>query len=119
MFMYVDVQGLFIVFDITYRRGDIAKGTLSSKQATILLDECLHLLIIVLGERYVEGVGEVDSSAIIQREIVHQLSVTKMSHSDLNKSLPEDVSQYVATTSFTTSLTTSYTTLYAMSYAMS
>lgn len=77
------------------RATDIARGNLSNKQVTVLLDECLHLLIIVLGERYVEGVGQVDSSTIIQREIIHQLAITRMSHSDLDKSLPEDVSRAV------------------------
>ena len=67
-------------------------SSLSIKQTTALVDEFLHLLIIVLGERYVEGVGDVTHSTIIQREIIHLLAISRMSHSDLDKNLPEDVS---------------------------
>ena len=63
------------------------------KQFTTLADEMLFLLIILLGERYVQGIGEVDKNQIIQREIIHQLSISRMSHSDLDKNLAEDVSK--------------------------
>ncbi|XP_067943651.1 E3 ubiquitin-protein ligase UBR2-like isoform X2 [Watersipora subatra] len=65
-------------------------SSLSVKLMTTLIDEFLHLLIIILGERYVEGVGEVTRDEIIQREIIHLLAINRMSHSDLDKNLPED-----------------------------
>lgn len=45
------------------------------------------------GERYTAGVGQVESSDEIRREIVHQLCIRPMAHSELVKALPENVSQ--------------------------
>lgn len=61
----------------------------------MLLEECLNLMIVLLGERYVEGIGHVTKNTITQREIVHQLAINRMSHSDLDKNLAEDVSHSI------------------------
>ena len=38
------------------------------------------------------GVGQVTSADVVKREIIHQLCVQPMAHSELVKALPEDVS---------------------------
>lgn len=43
------------------------------------------------GERFVPGVGQIGSTDEIKREIIHQLSIRPMAHSELVKALPEDV----------------------------
>ncbi|XP_060067571.1 E3 ubiquitin-protein ligase UBR2-like isoform X1 [Ylistrum balloti] len=60
------------------------------KQTVTLAEEFLNLLIIIIGERYVEGVGDVTSADTVQREIIHQLCISPMAHSELSKALPED-----------------------------
>jgi len=47
------------------------------------------------GERFSPGVGQVNATDEIKREIIHQLSIKPMAHSELVKSLPEDVSTYI------------------------
>lgn len=43
------------------------------------------------GERYVPGVGQVEPFDEVRREIIHQLSIRPMAHSELVKALPENV----------------------------
>ncbi|PIO38789.1 hypothetical protein AB205_0165510 [Aquarana catesbeiana] len=42
------------------------------------------------GERFCPGVGQVSVTDEIKREIIHQLSIRPMAHSELVKALPED-----------------------------
>ncbi|XP_021345433.1 E3 ubiquitin-protein ligase UBR2-like isoform X2 [Mizuhopecten yessoensis] len=60
------------------------------KQTVTLAEEFLNILIIIIGERYVEGIGNVTSEDTVQREIIHQLCISPMAHSELSKALPED-----------------------------
>ncbi|KAM4607650.1 LOW QUALITY PROTEIN: E3 ubiquitin-protein ligase UBR2 [Polymixia lowei] len=60
------------------------------QQNISLIEEMLHLIIMVVGERYVGGVGQVESCEEIRREIIHQLSIRPMAHSELVKALPEN-----------------------------
>lgn len=53
------------------------------------------LFSLFTGERFSPGVGQVKATDEIKREIIHQLSIKPMAHSELVKSLPEDVSTYV------------------------
>ncbi|XP_078001009.1 E3 ubiquitin-protein ligase UBR2-like [Glandiceps talaboti] len=64
----------------------------SQKQIHIdmLTEEFLGLLIVILGERYTDGIGNVTYEDRVQREVIHQLCVGPMSHSELAKALPED-----------------------------
>uniref|UniRef100_A0A8C4R8F1 E3 ubiquitin-protein ligase n=1 Tax=Eptatretus burgeri TaxID=7764 RepID=A0A8C4R8F1_EPTBU len=55
-----------------------------------LLEELLHLVIMVVGERYVPGLAQVTGEDVVRREVVHQLSIKPMAHSELVKALPED-----------------------------
>ena len=43
-------------------------------------------------ERYTVGVGQVSESDHVKREIIHQLCIHPMAHSELRKALPDDVS---------------------------
>ncbi|KAG2467425.1 UBR2 ligase, partial [Polypterus senegalus] len=59
-------------------------------QNNTLIEEMLHLIIMLVGERFVPGVGHVGDSDEIRREIIHQLCIRPMAHSELVKALPED-----------------------------
>ncbi|XP_077479848.1 E3 ubiquitin-protein ligase UBR2 isoform X1 [Stigmatopora argus] len=60
------------------------------QQKNTLIEEMLHLIITVIGERYVAGVGQVEPFDEVRREIIHQLAVRPMAHSELVKALPEN-----------------------------
>ncbi|XP_061661493.1 E3 ubiquitin-protein ligase UBR2 [Syngnathoides biaculeatus] len=60
------------------------------QQNNTLIEEMLHLIITVIGERYVAGVGQVEPFDEVRREIIHQLSIRPMAHSELVKALPEN-----------------------------
>uniref|UniRef100_A0A8C8BDV7 E3 ubiquitin-protein ligase n=1 Tax=Otus sunia TaxID=257818 RepID=A0A8C8BDV7_9STRI len=50
----------------------------------------LLLYFIFTGERFSPGIGQVNATDEIKREIIHQLSIRPMAHSELVKALPED-----------------------------
>ena len=50
----------------------------------------LYLIIMIVGERFSPGIGQVNATDEIKREIIHQLSIRPMAHSELVKALPED-----------------------------
>lgn len=50
------------------------------------------LIATLSGERYIQGVGEVTRADIVKREVIHQLCISPLAHSELAKALPEDVS---------------------------
>ncbi|XP_078505840.1 E3 ubiquitin-protein ligase UBR2 isoform X1 [Lissotriton helveticus] len=60
------------------------------QQTNTLIEEMLHLIIMIVGERYSPGVGHVNAKDEIRREIIHLLSIKPMAHSELVKALPED-----------------------------
>ena len=47
----------------------------------------LHLLIIIVSERYELGVGNVTNDVKLAREIIHQLCISPMAHSELMRGL--------------------------------
>lgn len=61
------------------------------KPTVNMVEEFLSLLITIIGERYVPGVGKVSADDCIKNEIIHQLFIKPLSHSELNKTLPDDV----------------------------
>lgn len=63
----------------------------SMRQTINLVEEFLGLLITIIGERYVPGVGQVTADDRLKKEIIQQLCIKPLSHSELNKTLPEDV----------------------------
>ncbi|KAL7987331.1 hypothetical protein Chor_006250 [Crotalus horridus] len=60
------------------------------QQNNTLIEEMLHLIIIIVGERFTPGIGQINATDEIKREIIHQLSIRPMAHSELVKALPED-----------------------------
>ncbi|KAL4237392.1 hypothetical protein ACF0H5_002110 [Mactra antiquata] len=70
---------------------DVPSGQEDSLRQTILLaEEFLNLLVVILSERYMQGVGEVTRADIVKREVIHQLCISPLAHSELAKALPED-----------------------------
>lgn len=72
--------------------------SLNSTKLSILsfIDESFSylkcLILSPTGERYVVGIGEVEPTDGLRREVLHQLSINSMAHSELVKNLPENVS---------------------------
>ncbi|KAH7722004.1 Zinc finger in N-recognin family protein [Aphelenchoides avenae] len=63
-----------------------------SRTTVILAEEMFHLLVIVLGERYVPGVGQCTLMQSLQREIVHLLCTGPKPFSVLERVVPNDPS---------------------------
>jgi len=59
----------------------------SIRQTISLAEEFLTLLITIVGERYTPGVGKVTFDDCIKKEVIQQLCVEPMPHSELNKTL--------------------------------
>ncbi|XP_038154289.1 E3 ubiquitin-protein ligase UBR2 [Cyprinodon tularosa] len=81
---------LFHIFSSVDIRKRYREANKDLAQQNALIEEMLHLIIMVVGERYVPGVGQVDPLEEVRREIVHQLSIRPMAHSELVKALPEN-----------------------------
>ncbi|KFB52247.1 ubiquitin ligase E3 alpha [Anopheles sinensis] len=60
------------------------------RQAIILVEELLELLIVIISERHVPGVGDVTEGDRIKKEIVQLLCIKPHSHSELSRALNED-----------------------------
>ncbi|KAB0395433.1 hypothetical protein E2I00_005236, partial [Balaenoptera physalus] len=60
------------------------------KQYNTLIEEMLQVLIYIVGERYVPGVGNVTKEEVTMREIIHLLCIEPMPHSAIAKNLPEN-----------------------------
>lgn len=61
----------------------------SIRQVTNMVDEMLELIIVVVGERHVPGIGTVTEEDKIKKEIIQQLCIKPFSHSELNRTLPD------------------------------
>lgn len=57
------------------------------RQTISLAEEFLTLIITIVGERYTPGVGKVTFDDCIKKEVIQQLCVEPMAHSELNKTL--------------------------------
>ncbi|XP_063803728.1 E3 ubiquitin-protein ligase UBR1 [Pseudophryne corroboree] len=60
-----------------------------ARQWNILIEEMLHVLICIIGERYMPGVSNVTREECMMREIIHLLCIDPMAHSAIVKALPE------------------------------
>ncbi|KAM4690769.1 E3 ubiquitin-protein ligase UBR1 [Rhinophrynus dorsalis] len=60
-----------------------------ARQRNILTEEMLHVLICVIGERYIPGISNITREECMMREIIHLLCTEPMAHSAIAKSLPE------------------------------
>lgn len=63
----------------------------SMRQTINLVEEFLGLLITIIGERYVPGVGQVTADDRFKKEIIQQLCIQPQPHSELIKQLVDDV----------------------------
>ncbi|XP_078262328.1 E3 ubiquitin-protein ligase UBR1 [Rhinoraja longicauda] len=77
---------LFEVFS----KPPVARNKDVIQQTNVLIEELLHLIIMVVGERYVPGVGQVTKDDVTLREVIHLLCIEPMPHSELAKLLPEN-----------------------------
>lgn len=60
-----------------------------SRQWNILIEEMLHVLICIIGERYVPGISDITKEECMMREIIHLLCIEPMAHSVIAKALPD------------------------------
>ncbi|XP_078593152.1 E3 ubiquitin-protein ligase UBR2-like isoform X14 [Branchiostoma floridae x Branchiostoma japonicum] len=74
--------------DVTEKGGSATDDLLRFTNS--LVEEFLTFLIIITGERYVPGIGQVSSEDMVRREVIHQLCISPMAHSELSKALPEN-----------------------------
>ncbi|XP_035982677.1 E3 ubiquitin-protein ligase UBR2 isoform X3 [Fundulus heteroclitus] len=81
---------LFHIFSSVDIRKRYREANKDLAQQNTLIEEMLHLIIMVVGERYLPGVGQVEPLDEVRREILHQLSIRPMAHSELVKALPEN-----------------------------
>ncbi|XP_043277613.1 E3 ubiquitin-protein ligase UBR2 [Venturia canescens] len=63
----------------------------STRQTINLVEEFLGLLITIIGERHVPGIGQVSADDRLKKEIIQQLCIKPLSHSELNKTLPDGI----------------------------
>ncbi len=59
------------------------------KEKVRIMEEFLHLLIIIIGERHEPGVGKVSCEQKLTREVIHQLCISPMAHSELVRGLQD------------------------------
>lgn len=61
----------------------------SIRQVINMVDELLELIIVIVGERHVPGVGMVTEEDKIKKEIIQYLCIKPYSHSELSRTLPD------------------------------
>ncbi|XP_028395905.1 E3 ubiquitin-protein ligase UBR2-like [Dendronephthya gigantea] len=59
-----------------------------------LAGDFLHLLIMILGERYDSTIGQVENEVELKREVIHRLCLGNLSRSELMRGLPLSESEY-------------------------
>lgn len=57
-------------------------------------EDLLELLIILISERYESFLSQIDPIKKMEREVIHQLCVSPMAHSDLVKNIYPDTEKY-------------------------
>ncbi|GCC35536.1 hypothetical protein chiPu_0014021 [Chiloscyllium punctatum] len=79
----------FELFEV-FSKSPVPRNKDVIQQTNVLVEELLHLIIIVVGERYFPGVGHVKKDDVTLREVIHLLCIEPMPHSELAQSLPEN-----------------------------
>jgi E3 ubiquitin-protein ligase UBR2 len=54
------------------------------------------MLIYILSERYDPAISQIEGSMKLEREVIHQLCVSPMAHSDLVKNIYPDNEKYTS-----------------------
>lgn len=57
-------------------------------------EDFLELLIVLISERYEPFMSQIDATKKMEREVIHQLCVSPMAHSDLVKNIYPDNEKY-------------------------
>lgn len=68
----------------------------SMRQVISIVEEFLQLVISIVGERHVSGISDVTTEDRIKKEIIHQLCIKPLPHSELNKAIPDDITHETA-----------------------
>ncbi|CAH1159942.1 unnamed protein product [Phaedon cochleariae] len=63
----------------------------SIRQTIGLVEELLHFLIVIVGERYMPGVTNVTVEDRIRKEVIQHLCIKPLPHSELIKTIPDDL----------------------------
>lgn len=63
----------------------------SIRQTINLVELFLHLLIIIVGERYMPGISSVTVEDRIRKEVIQNLCIKPLLHSELIKTIPDDL----------------------------
>ncbi|KAL1506747.1 hypothetical protein ABEB36_006051 [Hypothenemus hampei] len=63
----------------------------SMRQTINLVEEFLHLLIVIIGERHMPGVSHVTNKDRIKKDILHALCIKQAPHSELIKCVSDDL----------------------------
>ncbi|XP_058445563.1 E3 ubiquitin-protein ligase UBR1-like [Malaya genurostris] len=92
----IHIMSKFNLIEWTYDDFDVSTVTNPEedgiRQIINMVDEFLELLIVIIGERFVPGIGMVTEETRIKKEIIQQLCIKPYSHSELNRALNEDCS---------------------------
>jgi len=64
------------------------------RQTISLVEEFLGLILIIISERFVPGVGKITLEERVKKEIIQWLSMEPMTHSELVKYLPKETNSY-------------------------
>ena len=59
-------------------------------------EDFLELLIHIVSERYEPCLSQIEASKKLEREVIHQLCVSPMPHSDLVKNIYSDNEKYTS-----------------------
>ncbi|KAF5287904.1 hypothetical protein FQA39_LY04078 [Lamprigera yunnana] len=63
----------------------------SIRQIISIVEEFLQLLISIIGERHISGISDTTTEDRVKKEIIQQLCIKPLPHSELNKAIPDDI----------------------------
>lgn len=74
--------------------GDNLTDDLKPEYLLPMSEDFLELLIVLVSERYESFMSQIDATKKMEREVIHQLCVSPMAHSDLVKNIYPDNEKY-------------------------
>lgn len=63
----------------------------SIRQIINIVEEFLQLLISIVGERHIPGISDLTTQDRVKKEIIQHLCIKPLPHSELNKTIPDDL----------------------------
>lgn len=70
--------------------GENIADNMKKEYLTTMSEDFLELLINIVSERYESYLSQIESAKKMEREVIHQLCVSPMAHSDLVKNIYPD-----------------------------